>query len=302
MTDIKQLCEAVEQAITQRGNISPCYTEAEGMILLRSQTHRHPMHLIHKPALCIVAQGEKWTRFGDERLCYRAGEAMLVSVEMPGASQVVEASAEAPYLSVVVELDLAIMNDVYQQMASPPKPDSASKNAAQVIQLTPRLNECVLRALQLLNSPQAIPLLYPGLMKELCYWLLTGPHGALLATTVLGRERHHRLIEAVHVLRKNFDKTLRIDTLAGVAGLSPTAFHRHFRAMTSMTPGQFQKKIRLLEARRLLLSGATSAESVAFQVGYASPSQFSREYARLFGAPPRRDIVNLQAQLRESLD
>ena len=298
MRELTPLCEAIEEVIDQRGGQSPCFSEIDGLILLRSQPHRHPSHLVHKPALCIVAQGSKWTSFGDERLTYRAGEAMLISVEMPGSSQIIDASAEAPYLCAVITLDLAIMSEVYHSMPTPPAPPASTVNAALVLSLTPALIECVMRALKLLSSPAAITVLYPGVMRELCYWLLAGPQGAMLAQRVLGGERNHRLIAAVHTIRDHFDQTLRIDDLANAAGLSATAFHRQFRALTSMTPVQFQKKIRLLEARNLLLSGEMSAENVAFRVGYVSASQFSREYARLFGAPPRRDISKLQNQLK----
>ncbi|MCL6706917.1 AraC family transcriptional regulator [Pseudomonas sp. R2.Fl] len=294
MSALSTLHDAVTTALAARGNQSPYFTAVNGLILLRAHAERHPNHLIHRPALCIVVQGAKWTTFGDRRLEYRSGQAMVVSVEMPGASQVVRGGPEAPYLSAVIELDPVVMREVYETMDGPPTP-AVDENAAFVMDLDEALLDCAVRVVGLLTEPKAIPLLHPGLMREISYRLLTGPHGAVFARMVVGPERNRRLLEAIHTLRDKFDQAIRVDDLAAQAGLSPTAFHRQFKALTAMTPVQFQKQIRLMEARRLLLSREMSAETVAFEVGYASPSQFSREYARLFGAPPRRDVGKLQS-------
>ena len=164
-----------------------------------------------------------------------------------------------------------------------------------VVDLDAPLLACAARAVRLLETPDAIPLLYPGIMREIGYWLLTGPQGGALAQRITGSGMQRRMAGALHALRAQFAGPVRISDLAAIAGLSPSAFHRHFRALTGMTPLNFQKQLRLMEARRLMLTGPLSAESAAFAVGYASASQFSREYARLFGAPPRRDIVRLQS-------
>ncbi|WSH69765.1 AraC family transcriptional regulator (plasmid) [Rhizobium ruizarguesonis] len=293
MNTLSMLHDAVVAAFAAHGNGSPYFTAIDGLALLRSFSERHPNHLIHRPALCIVVQGAKWTTFGERRLHYRTSQAMVVSVEMPGASQVVHGAPDAPYLSAVIELDQATLREVYESMEAPPTPASDEHAAAFVMELNEAILGCAARAVSLLGEPQAIPLLYPGVKRELCYRLLAGPHGGVFARMVVGAERNRRLVEAIHALRGNFDKQVRVDDLAALAGLSPTAFHRQFKAMTAMTPVQFQKQIRLMEARRLMLSREMSAETVAFEVGYASPSQFSREYARLFGAPPRRDIGKL---------
>lgn len=292
MHELSRLRDTVVEQFDDNANLSPFYTAIDGLILLQSETERNQTHIVHKPALCIVVQGAKWTAFGERRLDYRAGQAMVVSIEMPGASQVVEGGPDAPYLSVVIELDQATMRDVYGRMDTPPSPDAQS--AAFVVDLDRMLLDCAIRAVRLLHEPQAIPILYPTVMREVCYRLLAGPYGGALSRIVVGTERNRRLIQAIKVLRESFDKATSIDDLAKRAGMSATAFHRKFKAMTGMTPVQFQKQMRLMEARRLMLSGAVSAETAAFEVGYASPSQFSREYARLFGAPPRRDIERLQ--------
>lgn len=292
MHEVSRLRDAVAVQFETAGTSSPLYTAIDGLILLRSETERNQTHLVHKPALCIVVQGAKWTTFGERRLEYRTGQAMVVSIEMPGASQVVEGGPDAPYLSIVMELDQAIMRDVYGCMKTPPSPEA--QPAAFVMALDEELLDCATRAVSLLHDPQAIPILYPTVMREICYRLLAGPYGGALSRIAVGVERNRRLIEAIQLLREKFDRAISIEDLAARAGLSATAFHRKFKVMTGMTPVQFQKQLRLMEARRLMLSGGISVEAAAFEVGYASPSQFSREYARLFGAPPRRDIERFQ--------
>ncbi|PLR50172.1 AraC family transcriptional regulator (plasmid) [Chimaeribacter arupi] len=291
MQALDELRARVCKQIARLGGASPFYTAVEGMIMLQAKTERHPTHLIHKPALCIVVQGEKWTAFGERKLTYRAGQAMVVSLEMPGMSQVVEGDAGTPYLSLVLTLDQAIMREVCETLpALPPPPQD---NGAFVVDLDAPLLACAARAVSLLETPDAIPLLYPGIMREIGYWLLTGPQGGMLAQRITGTGMQRRMAGVLHALRAQFSEPVRISDLAAIAGLSPSAFHRHFRALTGMTPLNFQKQLRLMEARRLMMAGNISAESAAFSVGYASASQFSREYARLFGAPPRRDIARL---------
>jgi transcriptional regulator GlxA family with amidase domain len=147
---------------------------------------------------------------------------------------------------------------------------------------------------RLLDTPDAIPMIYPLLMREISYWLLTGPHGGEIAGLALSSSRSQRVISAIHALRERFAEPVRIEDLARTAQMSPSAFHREFKALTSMTPLQYQKQLRLLEARRLMTADTANVETAAFQVGYESPSQFSREYARMFGAPPRREVVALK--------
>ena len=158
--------------------------------------------------------------------------------------------------------------------------------------------DCVLRMVRLLDTPRAVPVLSPSLMRELCYWLLAGPRGGDIARVVLANGHDRRVINAIQTLRARFAGPVRVEELARTARMSPSAFHRQFKALTSLTPLQYQKRLRLLEARNLLIVDAATAEAVAFRTGYGSPSQFSREYARMFGAPPRRDIVQLRAPLR----
>lgn len=269
-------------------------TPIDGMALLRSDHRKQPSHMIMKPALCVVVQGAKWTTFGDRRYDYKAGEALVVSLEMPAFSRVVEASPEAPYLSVVLEFDLAVMRDVMASLETPPEPVGDIGHGVFVANFNGPLADCVVRLVQLLDTPEAIPHIAPMIKREICYWLLAGPQSREIARLVLANTHLQRVVNAIHALRDQFTETIRIDALAAVAQMSPSAFHRQFKALTSMTPLQYQKQLRLLEARNLMVTGAATAETAAYRVGYESASQFSREYSRMFGAPPRRNIAKLK--------
>jgi len=282
---------------TQAGQASPFVTAIEGVTILRSDHEKHPSHLIMKPALCVVVQGGKWTTFGERRYDYRAGQALVVSVEMPAFSRVVQASPSQPYLGIVIEFDLAVMRDVLAGLDTPPAPQAEPGPGVFVADLAGPLADCVLRMVRLLDTPAAIAMLAPLIMRELCYWLLSGPHGSQVAKVVLGHSHVQRVVSAIHALRDQFTETVRIEDLAAVAQMSPSAFHRQFKALTSMTPLQYQKQLRLLEARHLMVAGTANVEAAAYRVGYESASQFSREYARMFGAPPRRDIAALRTVL-----
>ncbi|MFZ6647896.1 AraC family transcriptional regulator N-terminal domain-containing protein [Undibacterium sp. TJN25] len=291
------LLELVKRYTDERPGANPYRTAVQGLTILRSDHEKQPSHLIYKPALCVVVQGAKWTVFGNRRFDYRAGQALVVSVEMPASGRVAEASPEEPYLGVIVEFDLAIMRDVMEELDAPPKAGGdkgAGGSGVFVTDFDGPMADCVLRMVRLLDTPKAIPALYPAIMREICYWLLSGPHGSEIARLTLANSHAQRVVHAIHILRERFTEVVRVDELALAAQMSASAFHRQFKQLTAMTPLQYQKQLRLLEARRLMMTNAASVETAAFQVGYESSSQFSREYARMFGAPPRRDVVALR--------
>jgi AraC-like DNA-binding protein len=289
------LIEAVKRYTDQQaGKESPFITAIDGMAVLRADHEKPASHMIMKPALCVVVQGTKWTTFGDRRYDYPAGRALVVSVEMPAFSRVVKASPAEPFLAIVIQFDLAVMRDVMERLEAPPEPEDNLGRGVFVTDFDGPLADCVLRMVRLLDTSQAIPILAPMIMREIGYWLLTGPHGGEVAKLVLANSHAQRVVTAIHALRDQFAETIRIEELAAVARMSPSAFHRQFKALTSMTPLQYQKQLRLLEARHLMATGDANAEAAAYQVGYESASQFSREYARMFGAPPRRDIATLK--------
>ncbi len=288
------LVEVVTRHTGGQGGAGAFETAIPGLTLLRSPHEKRPSHLIHKPALCIVVQGIKWAIFGEKRVDYGAGQAMVVSIEMPICGRVAEASPSKPYLGVIVEFDIGIMREVLETLDPPPQMACGVNRGVFVTDFDGPLAECVLRLVRLLDTPGAIPALYPLVMREICYWLLTGPHGGEVAGVALVGAHTTSVIRAIHALRDRFAQPVRIKELAARAGMSPSAFHRQFKEVTSMTPLQYQKQLRLLEARRLMLTDAAGAETAAYQVGYESASQFSREYTRMFGSPPRRDAVRMR--------
>jgi AraC-like DNA-binding protein len=292
---LKELVEAVRRYTEAQAGESPFVTAIEGVTILRSDQERRPNHHILKPALCIVLQGAKWAMFGNRRVDYRAGQALVVSVEMPAFGRVAEASPSEPYLGLIIEFDPAVMREVVEGLDASPRPSRDVGSGVLVTDFNGPLADCGLRIMRLLETPKAIPILYPAIMREICYWILTGPHGGEVMKMTLANSYAQRVISAIHTLRDRFAEPVRIEELALVAQMSPSAFHRHFKAMTSMTPLQYQKRLRLLEARRLIVTDAANVETAAFQVGYESPSQFSREYSRMYGAPPRRDVSALRA-------
>ncbi len=263
--------------------------------ILRSDHPKPPTHMIMKPSMCIVAQGAKWATFGGNRLEYKAGEALVVGVATPSVGRVVAASPEEPCLVLAFELDRAIMRGVAEEMAPAPIASGESGSGVFVANFEGPLSECALRLVRLLDRPEAVPTLYPLMMREICYWLLRGPQGGEVMRMCLANSPSHRLINAAHCLRERFAEPVQLAELAAVAQLSLSAFHRQFKALTSLTPLQYQKQLRLLEARRLMISEALNVETAAFAVGYESPSQFSREYSRMFGSPPKRDSGRLKA-------
>lgn len=288
------LLEAVRRYTEVQTDLSPFTTAIQGVQILRSDHEKQPRYLIFKPALCIVVQGAKWAIFGEKRFDYRAGQALVVSVEMPALGTVVEASPTKPYLGIIIELDLGLMREVMESLDGLPELSPETKHAVFVTDFGGPLADCALRVVRLLKSPQAIPVVYPAIMREICYWLLAGPHGSDIMRMTLAKSHTEGVLHAIHALRHRFSEPVRIEELARTARMSPSAFHRQFRLITSMTPLQYQKQLRLMEARRLMVAHEANVETAAFQVGYESPSQFSREYSRMFGLSPRRDIASLK--------
>lgn len=291
---LSSLQKAVTRFVDSRGGASPFATAIPGLTLLRStQPNRTNFHTC-MPALCIVVQGAKWTMFGETRFHYQAGEALVVSVELPAFSTIVKASPSEPYLGIILEFDLAIMREVIENLDALPEASGGIERSILVIDFNGPLADCTARLLSLLDTPRAIPVLYPYIMREVCYWLLTGPHGAEIMSMTIGKLHTKGVLNAIHFLRDRFTESIRIDDLASIARMSPSAFHRQFKAITSMTPLNYQKQLRLLEARRMMLAEELNVGSAAAQVGYKSYTQFSREYSRMFGFPPRRDMVALR--------
>jgi len=243
----------------------------------------------YRPLVCLVLQGEKHLLAGrQEKLCGE-GQAIIVSADLPVTGQVVTASGERPYIALAIELDMALLSELADQLreTTPTPPDPAATMLVQDVDAA--VLDCAGRLMRLVAHPEAVPILHPGLIRELHFWLLNGAHGRQLRACMAPEAHPVRLNRAVAMLRLSYRQKLRVDELAGAASMSLSAFHKHFKDYTSLTPVQYQKRLRLIEARRLMLYEGVTANKAAFEVGYESSSQFTREYARLFGAPPRRD-------------
>ncbi|GLQ12417.1 AraC family transcriptional regulator [Devosia yakushimensis] len=248
--------------------------------------------LIYEPVVCLVLQGRKRTFIGDGVLEYGAGECMVVAAEVTAMGQVCEASTDEPYLALNLYLDPAVISAILLDMNGPAEP--AIRSGFGVSKAGPTLLEAWRRFASLLDSPDEIRVMASHLEHELMFRLLMGQQGALLRQIAGADTRLSHIRRAMAWIRQHYAEHLSIDAMAAVAGMSVSVFHRRFKAVTSVSPLQYQKHIRLHEARRRLVTEHAEAATVGYRVGYESASQFSREYKRLFGAPPRRDADTLQ--------
>ena len=227
----------------------------------------------------------KRVSIGNQQLDYAAGDSMLITANQPMVSQIMQASASKPYLSLALDLDLCIIADLVLEMQAQSlsvKPHERASTYEQVA-------DTALRLMQLLDRPAALAMLRQQLLREIHYWLLTGLHGAAIRQLGTPDSHVYRIARSVAVLRAEYANALPAERLAAVAGMSRSSFHQHFRAVTSLTPLQFQKQLRLIEARRLIVSEGRSSSSAAFEVGYEGASHFARDYLRMFGKLPGKD-------------
>ena len=253
------------------------------------------------PTTCLVAagivlvvQGEKQMLVGGEAYPYDVNRFLITSLDLPANSQIVSANPEKPCLGLVLKLDLRIMAELIAQGGLPLPTERSSDRGIGIGTVTPALLEPFKRLLDLLDEPETIPVLAPLIEREIHYRLLMSDQAARLWQIASVGSQGHRVARAIDWLKVNYTATLRIDDLASHVQMSPSSLHQHFRQLTAMSPLQYQKWLRLNEARRLMLNENLDAASAAFEVGYESPSQFSREYTRLFGAPPKRDVDGLR--------
>jgi AraC-like DNA-binding protein len=249
-----------------------------------------------EPSVLIVVQGAKRMLVGDDAFSYNSDRFLIASLDIPASSEVVEASPERPCLGLLLKLDLRVMAElVAQSRMSAPKDRSIAKGMA-LGAVTPTLLESFKRLTDLLDEPQAIEVLSPLVKREIHYRLLTSDQAGRLRQLASVGSQSHLVGRAIEWLKANYASPLRIEQLADSVHMSASSLHHHFRQLTAMSPLQYQKWLRLNEARRLMLNEGFDAANAAFQVGYESPSQFSREYTRLFGAPPKRDVVSLRSK------
>ncbi|MEY4546545.1 MAG: hypothetical protein RL685_2740 [Pseudomonadota bacterium] len=254
------------------------------------EARRGALHSVYRPLVCLIRQGAKQLTVGCEQRVVHAGQSVIVSADMPVVGRIVRARAREPYLAVAVDLEITIVREVAEQLGRAPARRSSEKHSSFVEDTDAAILDCASRLLRLMDRPDAARLLPPGIMRELHYWLLSGQHGAALRALAVPGSYPSRLAAALAILRDKYRTRLTVQRLASAAAMSSSNFCKHFRKLTSLTPGRYQKRLRLIEARRLMLDEGFSATSAAFEVGYESVSQFTREYRRMFQLPPKRDI------------
>jgi AraC-like DNA-binding protein len=281
----EELAERIARAVPEDGKVEPL----KGLHLHRSSTPTEPLHGVSKPAFCVIAQGSKEVLLGDSRYRYDPAHYLLATVELPVVGQVLEASAERPYLSLLLELDPALVGSVMVEAGHLSSRNQGDVRALDVSPLDADLLDAAVRLMRLLDSPAEARVLRPLITREIVYRLLRGDQGNRLRHLALLGGQADRIAAAIERLRREFDQPLRIESLAREFEMSVSGFHHHFKAVTAMSPLQFQKQLRLQEARRIMLG-----ENLDARVGYDDASQFSREYKRLFGQPPVRDVERLR--------
>ncbi len=289
----EELAERIALALPEDGtlDISP------SVRLARSSRPTEPIHSMYQPAFCVVAQGRKQALLGEEVFLYDPGHYLIYTVDLPLTFQVEEATKERPYLGFRLNLDPSLVASVMMESGIEPKKGHGSMKAMDVSPMDVNLLDAVVRLVRLLDTPTEGKVLEPLIIREIIVRLLMGGQGARLSHLLAVGADTHRISRAIGFLRENFDQSLKMDDIAHELGMSISGFHHHFKSVTAMSPLQFQKQIRLQEARRLMLAEELDAANAGFRVGYEDPAYFSRDYKKLFGAPPLRDIAQLRSNL-----
>ena len=290
---VAALCAELARLLDRRtGEDGKQDTAIPELTLWRFSNPTEPAPILQQPAVYVVVQGRKQVTVGDRTYVYDPSQYLAVSLEVPAVARVLEASPDAPYLCLTLRVDARLL---VETGGPAPRADHDGR-AVFVSALEAPLLEALLRLVRLLDAPGDIPVLAPLVRRELHYRLLQGDQQGRLAEMAIGDGRLRRVAGAIAWIRTHYAEPLQVEKLARLANMSPSALHAHFSAVAGVSPIQYQKRVRLQEARARLLSSGASAEAVAYEVGYASPSQFSREYARLFGQPPRRDAEAMRAE------
>lgn len=288
---LETLGENIARLTKSEGSVP---TDIPGLSVFRREKTTTQTVGIYEPGICVMAQGAKRILLGEDSLVYDSRHFLITSVDLPTFVQVIQASRETPCLGLVLKLDWSEISRWMVEGVLPPPLSHPSRRGMAIGKVTLPLVTAFHRLIGLLLEPQNIPALLPIVKREIFYLLLISDQGMRLRQMAAAESRGRQIARAIEWLKIHFAHPIRIEELASVANMSLSTFHHHFRAMTAMSPLQYQKRLRLHEARRLMLSEHIDATSAAFRVGYESPSQFSREYGRLFGNSPLRDIRNLR--------
>lgn len=274
-------------------------TAVPSLSLMHANHLSEPLESVYKPSICVVAQGAKMATLADETFRYDPSTYLVTSVELPIMGRIVEASHEIPYLSLKLSFDADVILEIVEKTNRPVVPAEAGRGIT-VNQTSSALLEAIVRLMQLLDAPEDIPVLAPLVIREVLYRMLQGEQGALLYQFAINGSHAYNIAQAIRLINRQYDHPLAVEQLAKSVNMSVSAFHKHFKRVTAMSPLQYQKTVRLQEARRLMLTESIQASDAAFRVGYESPSQFSREYARTYGRPPMLDVQELRGSSKDS--
>lgn len=304
MVDESQKCATTIDACQKLAELVAHHTDGRGsgihataiaqLELMRESVAPTLLRAVYEPTLCIIVQGRKETLLGKETYHYGAAQYIVVTVDLPLSGTIIDATPDQPYLCFKLSLDATQLWTIIDQIQRTPDQKESSVRGLFVSDANAPLIDCATRLTQLLDTPEDIPFLAPMIIREIYYRLLMGDQNEAVRQIATSGSHMQRIAEVIKQIKAEFIRPLRMDDLAKQASMSLASFHRHFKAVTSMSPLQYQKQLRLLEARRLMLAEDADATRAAYQVGYESPSQFSREYSRMFGAPPKKDIESLR--------
>ncbi len=289
LAELRELAKGAQSRLTTTG--------IPRVAMVQGRIPEHELNAVYEPMVNVILQGSKSMTVGDSTLEYDPATYFAMSVGLPAAGVLRPSATGEPYLAVALLLDRQILASLLSDL-----PGSACAQGRpagfSVAAVTPELMDAWVRMLRLMKRPGDIPALAPVYEREILYRVLQGPHGGMLRAIATPDTAMARVSVAIEWIRRNFAQPLRVEALADKASMSVSAFHRHFKAVTALSPLQYQKRVRLLQARTLLISTGASVATTAFDVGYESPTQFSREYARAFGLPPARDSSRLLSGLR----
>ncbi|CAM3576003.1 AraC family transcriptional regulator [Paenibacillus lupini] len=282
---LQQMADLIQRHAPTSGTFS---TPVPNLSLMHATQLREPLESVYKPSICLVAQGAKTATLGNETYRYDPMTYVVIAAELPIISKIVEATPDIPYLSLKLSFDPDVILDIVKESSRPVS--SEASRGITMNRIFPELLDASIRLLHLLNKPKDIPILAPLIIREILYRVLQGEHGDFIHPFAIIGSHSHSIAQAIQMINQQYDHPLAVEQLAKSVNLSTSAFHKHFKRVTAMSPLQYQKTLRLQEARRLMLTETVQASEAAFRVGYESPSQFSREYTRMYGRPPKLDV------------
>jgi|WetSurMetagenome_2_1015567.scaffolds.fasta_scaffold41724_1 AraC-like DNA-binding protein len=272
----------------------PYPTAIEGLMISRRHDAKELTNCIYKPLVAVVVQGSKRSVIGSEEYRYGENHCLVIGVDIPSANHVLVASPEQPFLAVILDLDKYLIAQLAAEIPPSFRPGDDSNKGMAVAEVDPAVLDAFLRLVELLDKPEQIPVLAPMIIREIHYRLLTGPQGERLRMINTLGTQSNQIAKTITWLRDNYKEPLQVDELARRVNMATSTFHRHFRQVTTLSPLQFQKRLRLYEAQRLMLTENEDAAIAALAVGYESPTQFNREYKRLFREPPHRHVSQIR--------